>query len=150
MLAGSLTSRLSADAVSAKSEPRPQLFSASHAAMATTFSLYLYARSQTEADKDADLVFEEIDRVEDLLSNYRQSSELSRINRGAAVSPVTTDPETFHFLETALSWSARSNGAFDISVGQLMKTWGFFHAEGHVPSESDLSEIRYQVGWKKI
>ncbi len=94
--------------------------------MGTTFTLYIYADSERQANADSQLVFDEIDRLEELLSNYRETSELSRINREAAKGPVTTDPETFSFLADSLQWSERSDGAFDITVGKLMKAWGFF------------------------
>lgn len=127
-----------------------QLYSADHPAMGTAYSLYLYARSHEEADCVAVPVFQEIDRVEELLSNYRESSELSRINREAVRHEVTTDPETFHFLETCIAWSDKTQGAFDISVGKLMKAWKFFSASGAVPPQEELAAVRDAVGWKQI
>jgi thiamine biosynthesis lipoprotein len=118
--------------------------------MATTFSLFLYTHSQAEADEDAGLIFDEIDRIEELLSNYRGSSELSRLNREAFTAPVTTDPEMFRFLETSLAWSARSDGAFDITVGKLMKTWGFFAHGGRVPTDAELAATRADTGWQHV
>ncbi len=132
------------------SHPALQLYSSEHPAMGTTYSLYLYAYSAAEAHLDTVLVFEEIDRLEELLSNYRESSELSRINREAGVSEVTTDPETFKFLQTSLAWSARSDGAFDITVGKLMKAWGFFRASGHHPTASELLQVRGEIGWEHV
>ncbi len=118
--------------------------------MGTTFTLYIYADSEKQADAEAGPVFEEIDRIEDLLSNYRQTSELSRINREASKGPVTTDPETFGFLTDSVQWSERSQGAFDITVGKLMKAWGFFNKRGRIPDEAELSSLRSQTGWQKI
>lgn len=54
-----------------------QLYCVSHPAMATEYSLHLYAGSQEAAEEIAEVIFQEIDRVEELLSNYRESSELS-------------------------------------------------------------------------
>ena len=118
--------------------------------MGTTFTLYIYADSERQANADSQLVFDEIDRLEELLSNYRETSELSRINREAAKGPVTTDPETFSFLADSLQWSERSDGAFDITVGKLMKAWGFFDKRGRIPDEADLSQLRSETGWRKI
>src|ERR1700751_3003752 len=98
--------------------------------MGTEFSLYIYAGSKEEADAEATSVFYEVDRMEDLLSNYRENSELSRINRLAATQTVTTDPETVEFLSAALHWSAFSDGAFDITVGKLRTAWGVFRKRG--------------------
>jgi thiamine biosynthesis lipoprotein len=118
--------------------------------MGTEYSLYLYADSPVEAGRLAEPAFQEIDRVEDLLSNYRESSELSRINREAALGEATTDPETFRFLEISFAWSAKSHGAVDITVGKLMKAWGFYGAKGTVPSENKLAQARSQIGWQKV
>jgi FAD:protein FMN transferase len=118
--------------------------------MGTVYSLYIYADSPSQAERYGEIAFAEIDRIEALLSHYRPSSELSRINRAAFVSEVTTDPETFAFLSAAFEWSARSNGAFDISVGRLMKVWGFFGGSGSRPAPADLLVARESVGWGKV
>lgn len=130
--------------------PVTQLYCTTHPAMGTEYSLYLYAPSCEEAAAIAEPVFNEVDRVEALLSNYQPDSELSRINREAFDREVTTDPETFRFLATCLAWSERSHGAFDISVGKLMKTWKFFGASGELPSPDELAAARADVGWEKI
>ncbi|MHB1675146.1 MAG: FAD:protein FMN transferase [Acidobacteriaceae bacterium] len=130
--------------------PGPQLYCTTHPAMGTEYSLYLYAPSSEDAEAIAKPVFEEVDRVDGLLSNYQPGSELSRINREAFQHDVTTDPETFRFLETCMAWSERSRGAFDISVGKLMKVWKFFGASGAVPSPEEIAAARNDVGWEKI
>jgi thiamine biosynthesis lipoprotein len=121
-----------------------------HKAMGTIFTLYLYASSEQQAHALAESAFEEVDRVDSLLSNYKPTSELSRINREAATTAVITDPETFAFLQTSLQWSARTNGAFDITVGSLMKAWGFFRAQGRIPTSADLATVRQQTGWQEV
>ena len=130
--------------------PAAQLYCTTHPSMGTEYSLYLYAPSREEAAAIAKPVFQEVDRVDALLSNYRPDSELSRINREAFDHEVTTDPETFRFLATCLAWSERSQGAFDISVGKLMKVWKFFGASGALPSPEELAAARADVGWENI
>lgn len=94
--------------------------------------------------------FGEIERVETAFSNYRSSSELSRINASAADGPVITDPEVFALLARALSYSQRTDGAFDITVGKLMKAWGFFRSAGYYPSIEELERARDQTSWKSV
>jgi thiamine biosynthesis lipoprotein len=118
--------------------------------MGTDFTLYIYAADAAAADRDAERVFSIVDQLESLLSNYQSQSELSRINSNAGTHAVTTDPETFRFLEESLAWSARSDGAFDITVGKLMKAWGFFRSTGHVPTEAELAPVRAETGWKRV
>lgn len=145
-----LLSLLCSIGCNALAQSKPQLFTITHPAMGTVFTLYIYAGSREEADAKANPVFDEIDRLDDLLSNYKETSELSRINRLAAIQPVTTDPETFQFLAEALDWSARSDGAFDITVGKLMKAWGFFRKQGRVPMPAEFETLRKQTGWQKV
>ena len=127
-----------------------RLYVTQHEAMAATWTLYLYAPSETAAAGASDAAFAEVDRINDLLSNYSETSELSRINRLAAQELVTTDPETFAFLEAAQHWSAVSNGAFDITVGALMKSWGFFRKQGQVPTAEQMRVLRSETGWAKM
>jgi thiamine biosynthesis lipoprotein len=93
---------------------------------------------------------DEVDRIDRLLSNYRRESSLSRVNREAARGPVVVDPELFEFLETSMLYSRESGGAFDITVGPLMKAWGFFEGDGRVPARGELAEARRRVGFEHV
>ncbi|ADW68892.1 FAD:protein FMN transferase [Granulicella tundricola] len=127
-----------------------QRFHEVHRAMGTEFSIDLYARDEEAAGAAAEAAFDEVDRLEELLSNYRPSSELSRIGREAGAGTVTTDPETFRFLERAVFWSKRSDGAFDITVGPLLRAWGFYEHGGRIPSDAELKGLRGTLGWERI
>jgi FAD:protein FMN transferase len=127
-----------------------QHFHQTHAAMGTIFTIDLNVADQATAEEDMDLAFDEIDRLEALLSNYRPSSELSRISREAGSAPVVTDPETFRFLDRSFYWSRVSNGAFDITVGPLLRAWGFFFHQGRIPSQPELNALRNKVGWRHV
>src|SRR6185437_3646364 len=54
--------------------------------------------------------------------------------------------ELFDFLATSLRYTRESDGAFDITVGPLLKAWGFFQGDGHVPADVDLTAARHVVG----
>jgi FAD:protein FMN transferase len=119
-------------------------------AMGTTFEVYLYTANATRAAELFDAAFEEIERVEALLSNYRPESELSRVNARAATESVTIDPELYALLERALSYSRNTDGAFDVTVGRLMSAWGFFRGTGRYPAETELEQARAQTGWRNV
>lgn len=127
-----------------------QLFVTTHRAMGTEFKLYLYAKDSAQAQQVSQAVYEEVDRLDDLLSNYKPESELSRINRLAASGPVETDPETFDFLQQAQHWSEVSHGAFDMTVGPLMRVWGFFQHQGKVPSVEELQAAAPAIGYRHV
>jgi len=137
-------------ALAAQAQTPQQRFQQTHSAMGTVFTIDLYANDQASAEQSMNLAFDEIDRIEALLSNYRPSSELMRISREAARGPVTTDPETFQFLERSLYWSRQSDGAFDITVGPLLRAWGFFFHQGRIPSDAELAALREKIGWQHI
>jgi len=127
-----------------------ELFVQSRNAMGTIFTIYLYANNGTRAGALFEAAFEEVERLEETLSNYRETSELSRINRLAARQAVTTDPEVFALLQACLVYSQRSNGAFDVTVGPLMRAWGFFRDKGRYPTDEELHRARQSVGWQHM
>ncbi len=105
----------------------------------------------TETVKGAiNLAFEEIKRLDNLMSNYKQESELSRVNREAVKGPTTCDNELLHVIEESLRYSSITNGAFDITVGPLMKIWGFWRGEGRMPSQNELNAVMPAVSYKNI
>ena len=118
--------------------------------MGTEFTLTLFVSDQPGAEHVASAVFDEVDRLEALLSNYRPTSELSRISREAATRPVITDPEIFRFLDRSLYWSRISDGAFDITVGPLLRSWGFFFHTGRIPSTTELAALHHRIGWRHL
>lgn len=94
--------------------------------------------------------FDEGRRIDAFLSNYRADSELSRINRHAAEQPVEVTPEMGALLEKCLAYSRASEGAFDITVGPLMKLWGFYKGEGKIPSRFAIARARHLIGYDKV
>jgi thiamine biosynthesis lipoprotein len=130
--------------------PPEQMFSEARPAMGTTFTIFVYAANQERASEYFEMAFDEIERVEEALSDYRPTSELSRINRLASKEYVTTDPEVFKFLQISMDYSRRSEGAFDITVGPLMRAWGFFRGQGRYPTAEELANARKSVGWEHV
>ena len=89
------------------------------------------ARDRTRAIDEAFAAMAEVDR---LMSNYRDDSELSMINRSAATRSVQASDPMFSVLTAAHDVSARSGGAFDVTVGPLVRLWGFHDKKPHVPT----------------
>ena len=119
-------------------------------AMGATFSVVLYGSDRSSMDQAIDAAFEEAHRLDALLSNYRPESEWSRINREAAAGPVTVSPELFRLLSDCLEYSRASEGTFDVTVGPLMRAWGFFGGERHVPSTDQIREALDLVGYRHV
>jgi thiamine biosynthesis lipoprotein len=93
---------------------------------------------------------EEARRLDNLLSNYKPESEWSRVNREASAHPVPVSPELFNLLAACVEYSRESEGAFDITVGPLMKIWGFYKGTGHLPGPGEVDAARKRIGYRHI
>jgi FAD:protein FMN transferase len=119
-------------------------------AMGSTYSLVLYGEDRARLEMASEDAFEEVRRLDRLLSNYRPESEWSQVNRYAAERPVKVSDELFHLLSDCVEYSRQSEGAFDISVGPLMKVWGFYKGSGHLPQRAEVLEGLKKVGYRNI
>jgi FAD:protein FMN transferase len=90
--------------------------------MGTRIAVELWADDRVKGDASIDAVMQEMRRVDEAMSTYKATSELSIVNRKAASEPVKIGSELFDLLTTALRYSHDTDGAFDItyaSVGYL-------------------------------
>ena len=125
-------------------------YEASHQAMGTVFTIVAYGSNPAYLGEVADQAFGEIDRLDDQMSNYKPESELSTINRHAYRQRVVVEPQLFKLLENSLRYSEETGGAFDITVGPLMKSWGFFRGRGRLPRASELAQVLKRIGYRHV
>lgn len=114
--------------------------------MATRFELVLHGDDPSRlrcAGEEALLEIEALDRQ---LSRYRSESDVAWINAHASRQPIKVEPRLFALLKRAIELSRTTDGAFDITVGPLMRAWGLCGGEGAIPSQSDLDLARERVG----
>jgi len=119
-------------------------------AMGSTYTIALYGTDRVAMEAAADAAFDEVRRLDDLLSNYRPESEWSQVNQRAAERPVKVSPELFQLLSACSEYSRESEGAFDISVGPLMKVWGFYKGSGHLPHRPEILAALTKVGYRHV
>jgi thiamine biosynthesis lipoprotein len=118
--------------------------------MGCTYSIVAYGETAAALPGAVEAALDEVDRIDRLMSHYKTESALSRLNREAARGPVRVDAELFDFIAESLRYSRESDGAFDITVGPLMKAWGFFRGEGRVPPDAELAVVRERVGYRHV
>jgi thiamine biosynthesis lipoprotein len=118
--------------------------------MGTTYTIAVYGTDRFALDSAVESAFEEAARLDELLSNYRPESEWSRVNREAAKGPVKVSDELFRLLEQCKGYSQASEGAFDITVGPLMKIWGFYKQDGRIPHRAEIRQALGRMGWQNI
>jgi thiamine biosynthesis lipoprotein len=93
-----------------------------------------------------------LEELEQQFSTYRESSELSRFNanRGTAWIPVSA--ELARVAEESRAVSELTGGAYDPTVGPLVRLWGFGaqRRAGALPMEAEISVARERVGWRNL
>jgi FAD:protein FMN transferase len=93
------------------------------------------------------IVFSEASRIEQLLSKYIQTSEISQLNR---LGKLKVSTETFYIIKESQEFCRLSHGAFDVTVGPLVNLWGFRDQNFQVPSSNKISAALALVGSDKI
>lgn len=122
----------------------------SSGAMGSTWSIAVYGQDRARMEEAVDMAFEELRRLDGMLSNYRPDSELSEVNRRSAELPVRVSREFLDLLAACLDYSRQSEGAFDITVGPLMRVWGFYKGSGRLPHPAEVRAALASVGYRNI
>lgn len=90
-------------------------------------------------------------RVDSLMSTYRPESEVSRLNAAAGTGAWTRlSAGTAAVLAAALDLARATGGAFDPTVGPLVRAWGFHGGEGRLPPPAEVDSLRALVGWRTV
>ncbi len=120
------------------------------ATMGTTYSVKVsLPPNRKDWKAEASLAVDaELRRVNDQMSTYLQTSELSRFNDSASTDWFHVSPETAAVVEYALEVGKKSGGAFDVTVGPLVDRWSFGAGKRHqdVPSNEELEAIGMRIG----
>lgn len=95
----------------------------SHPAMNTTFEVFIQDTRATYAGQAARAGFKEVDRLEGLLSRYIPNSDIGRINTLKPGQEIIIDPDTFKCLQIAEQAWQLSDGAFDVTLGNIIAAW---------------------------
>lgn len=89
-------------------------------------------------------------RVDSLMSNWTQTSEVARLNREAAAGATAVHPEVAFVLDEALNVWRDSDGAHDITVEPIVRLWGFLGGPKRVPTEAQAAAAFAHVGSGKL
>ncbi len=120
-------------------------------AMACRFEVTLHDEDalHVAASREA---LDEATRVEALLTVFRESSELSRINREAETEAGAgdVDAELMALLRRCAVLHVATDGAFDITSTPVSRCWGFLQRNGHVPAEADIEAARASIGLANV
>lgn len=118
--------------------------------MGSLFAIVAYGPDRASVRVAISDALDEAARLDALLSNYKPHSEWSNMNRFAAEHPVRLSMELFSLLTACQTYSRESAGTFDISIGPLMKVWGFYKDTGHLADREQVIRVLSSVGYRNI
>jgi thiamine biosynthesis lipoprotein len=114
--------------------------------MGTVLELSVVAPSDEEARAAAEACFEVAARLDASLSTYADDSAVSRLNAAAGGAALPVDEDVRRILVDAKRLSALTGGAFDATVGPLVRLWTRAGREGRLPTPAALEAARALVG----
>jgi len=113
-----------------------------------SFKIWLGTRDPIEARAAIEAATAEIERIEDIMSEWRPQSEISRFNRAAGTA-VKLSPELFAVLQRSREVSAVTDGSFDVTFHAVGQLWSF--KEGSTPpTAAAIEEKLGLVDWQKL
>jgi thiamine biosynthesis lipoprotein len=98
----------------------------------------------------AQSAFREIARLESVLSSWDPTSEVSRLNARAGQGPQRVSDDLAAVTDESLSICASTKGAFDPSVGALVRAWGFYTEAPVTPAPDSGGAAASHVGCNQI
>ncbi len=114
--------------------------------MGTWATVTLIAPDDASARRAADRAFAALDSVQALMSPRVESSEVYRINEAGFEAPQSVSEATFHVLQRARATHQRSQGAFDVTVGPLIRLWRECAGAERLPTDREIEEARRKTG----
>src|SRR5450755_4426286 len=116
--------------------------------MGTRITVELWADDKDKAEQAIDALLDEMRHVDDSMSTYKPTSEVSHVNAQAADGPMRISKELFDLLVTAKEYSAITDGAFDITYASVGYLYDF---RKHVhPDEAQIDKALPAVNFRHV
>jgi len=118
-------------------------------AMACRFEVMLSSDDAIDVEA-ARAALDEADEVETMLTVFRDSSEVTELNRRAAAEPVVASDSLFALLARSAELHTATAGAFDVTATPLSRCWGFLKRDGRVPADTEIDRALANVGMQHV
>jgi thiamine biosynthesis lipoprotein len=139
-----------AAAIATSDASSPSLVIQSRLLMGTLCEVRVYDDDPAAASAAAAAALDAMARADALLSNYKPESELSAMNREAARAPFHASAELFDFVDRCAGYHRLTDGAFDPTVGPLVRAWGFMTPHPARPSDAAIADAKARSGFDKV
>lgn len=119
-------------------------------AMACRFEILLHPGQPSHGGEAACEALETITYLEQVLSVYVPSSDLSRLNVNGVGTWLDVSESTFQLLKLGKEIHESTDGAFDMTAAKLSKVWGFHQRQGKMPTELEIASALESIGTEHI
>jgi thiamine biosynthesis lipoprotein len=116
--------------------------------MGTRFEIQLVVEDAEAGRAAIEAAYAEIDRVEDLLSEWRETSEISEVNRQAGRRAVVVGPDLFTVVERSIWAAEATGGAFDVTFAACGRLWSI--RERRIPEEEAIAACLARVDYGRL
>ena len=137
-------------ALALASDPPLSRFTFTEPHMGTRFKIIVYALDGSSGKAGVKAAFQRIADLDDIMSDYRPTSELMRLCQKAGGEPVRVSEDLFRVLERSQEVAKLSDGAFDVTVGPIVRLWRKARRTHELPDPKELARARELVGYDKI
>ncbi len=118
--------------------------------LGSPFEITVVAKDTIQGDFFIEKAVAEVKRIENLISDWIPTTQISEVNKNAGIKPVKVDDEVFHLVLRANKISKLTNGAFDISYASMDKIWKFDGSMKEMPSPEAIKNSVAKIGYQKI
>lgn len=127
-----------------------QVFKKKKSLLGSPFEITVVATDSIQANSYIDLAVSEVKRIENLISDWIPTTQISRVNQNAGIAPVKVDLEVYELVERATKISKLTSGAFDISYASMDKIWKFDGSMKEMPTPEAIKKSVEKVGYQNI
>jgi thiamine biosynthesis lipoprotein len=128
----------------------PQAYEAVEPHMGTLFRMKLYAADAEQAKAAFHAAFARVAELDDLLSDYNPASELNRLSRTAVGRPLPASRDLVDVLTAAQRLAEESGGAFDVTLGPVIRLWREARRTHRAPEPGALAIAASHTGFQKL
>ena len=127
-----------------------QIFKKKQSLLGSPFEITVVAKDSIQGNLFSDLAINEVRRIENLISDWIPTSQISKVNHNAGISPIKVDKEVYDLVDRATKISKLTSGAFDISYASMDRIWKFDGSMKEMPTPEEIRKSVEKVGYQNI
>jgi thiamine biosynthesis lipoprotein len=118
--------------------------------LGSPFEITVVAKDSIQGNLFIDLAIAEVKRIENQISDWIPTTQISLVNKNAGIQAVKVDSEVFDLVTRAIKISELTDGAFDISYASMDKIWKFDGSMKTMPTEEAIKKSVAKIVYKNI